>query len=178
MIRLAGCCLFMKRTFKTGAEHISSQRRNKSVQTELQYSHLLIVYMLLLKRSCSCVAKCTFSRKQICSLSEAVIDCNVLQTLCWDWRRSDLYIWTQVSDHSISHNVRKWKMWYVLQFDSDSCSQYCSKKRIRPWGSLKVLCFSLPCKLQRWLSLKPVCPGPAQSGGTSFHFGGLVKAIL
>lgn len=29
MIRLAGCCLFMKLTFKTGAEHISSQRRNQ-----------------------------------------------------------------------------------------------------------------------------------------------------
>lgn len=141
MIRLAGCCLFMKRTFKTGAEHISSQRRNKSVQTELQYSHLLIVYMLLLKRSC--VAKCTFSRKQICSLSEAVIDCNVLQTLCWDWRRSDLYIWTQVSDHSISHNVQKWKMWYVLQFDSDSCSQYCSKKESAPedhWKCCVLVC--------------------------------------
>lgn len=73
MIRLAGCCLFMKRTFKTGAEHISSQRRNKSVQTELQYSHLLIVYMLLLKRSCSCVAKCTFSRKQVCHWAKQLL---------------------------------------------------------------------------------------------------------
>lgn len=30
MIRLAGCCLFMKHTFKTGAEHVSSHERNQT----------------------------------------------------------------------------------------------------------------------------------------------------
>lgn len=48
MIRLAGCCLFMKLTFKTGAEHISSQRRNQkradgtAVFTSLDRIHVVV----------------------------------------------------------------------------------------------------------------------------------------